>query len=90
MPGESENLGGLLSFKTPKKHSALNFFIFVKKEMLCEGAVVVLSLCMMDRFKPSVSVLRFCEATEENVPSRRVIRIIFMIPFSSCCTEMCI
>lgn len=90
MPGESENLGLLLSFKTHKKHSALNFFIFVKEEMLCQGAVVVVSLCVMDHFEPSVLVLRFCKATEKNVPSRRVITVIFMIPFSSCCTEMCI
>lgn len=87
MLGESENLWGCLSFKTPNEHSALNFFMVMKKELLGLWNNDP-SLCVMDHFEPSVLVLRFYEATEENIPSRRVIRVIFMIPFSSCCTEM--
>lgn len=77
----------VLSFITQNKHSALNFFMVMKKELLglwCQDP----SLCVMDHFVPSVLVLKFCEGTEENVLSRRVIRVIFMVPFSSCCTEM--
>lgn len=87
MPGESENLWGVLCFLTPNNHSALNFFMVMKKEFLGLWYHDP-SLFVMDHSEPSVLVLRFCEGTGENVLSREVIRIIFMIPFSSCCTEL--